>query len=327
MSNSEDPKEKLIDNLYETEGRSEPGDEIAQEWIQTSEENRKTYQDFKGIWQGTRLLRYFNGLDSLKGWQLVDRKIQYRQRRTRYLTRAAYLVSGMAASVLIMLMLNVLTPGHDHPVTVSTNWGDRSEVVLPDGSFVKLNSGSTLSYHYDSNSRTRLVKFTGEAFFHVSKSKDPFVIKVPDGLELKVLGTKFNLQAYPGDKFCKTALTEGKVELTTASKQVLTLTPGQIAAFNKTNDLLMLDPGEPDHLLSWMENKLYMDNMSLGEVCIRMERWYNVHISVNDPGIAESIHYTGVLSEETITDVFDALRVLSPIQYQIKGKNIVITKK
>jgi ferric-dicitrate binding protein FerR (iron transport regulator) len=70
-----------------------------------------------------------------------------------------------------------------------------------------------------------------------------------------------------------------------------------------------------------------MDNMSLGEVCTRMERWYNVHIAINDPRIAESIHYTGVLSEETITDVLDALCKLSAIQYRMKGKNIVIIKK
>jgi len=327
MSHAEDPKEKLIDHLYETDGRSEPNDEIAKEWIQTSDENRKTWQDYKKIWQSARLFQYFNGIDTSTDWQLVDRRIQQHQRKSRYLNHAVYLVSGMAASVLIMLMLNVLRPDHDHSVTVRTNWGDRSEVVLPDGSSVKLNSGSTLSYHYDSNSRKRLVKFTGEAFFQVSKSKDPFVIKVMDGLELKVLGTAFNLQAYPGDQFCKTTLTEGKVELTTAAKQVLLLTPGQVAAFNKSNEQLTLDPGNPDHLLGWMENKLYMDNMPLGEVCTRMERWYDVRIAVDDPSIADSIHYTGVLSEETITDVLDALCGLSAIQYEMKGNNIVITKK
>ena len=327
MSNSEDLKEKLIDHLSETEGHSDPDSAVAQEWIQASEENQKTYQDSKKIWQSARLLKYFSHFNPSKGWQVVDRRIRQRQRKIRYLTHATYLVTGMAASLLLIFLLNILSPDHEQSLTVSTGWGDRSDVVLPDGSFVKLNSGSTLSYHYDPDSKTRFVEFAGEAFFHVSKGKGPFTIKIPEELELAVLGTKFNLQAYPEDKFYKTTLTEGKVKLTTTAKQVLFLSPGEVAAFNKEDGRLTRDPGEPTHQLSWMVNKLYMDNMSLEEVCVRMERWYNVHITINDPDIASSIHYTGVLSEETITDVLDALSRLSAIQYRIKGKNIVITKR
>ncbi len=327
MTHAEDPKEKLIDHLYETEGRSEPNDQTAKEWIQSSDENNKTWQDFKKIWRRAGILRYFNSIDTSKDWQLIDRKIRERNRKVRYLTQTAYLVSGMAASVLIMLMLNVLSPDYNHAVTVSTKWGDRSDVVLPDGSSVSLNSGSILSYRYDSNNKIRLVEFAGEGFFQVSKSKSPFVIKVPHGLELKVLGTKFNIQAYPEDQFSRTALTEGKVELTTAANQVLVLSPGQVAAFDKRNEQLTLDPADPDRLLSWMDNKLYMDNMSLGEVCSRMERWYDVHISIDDPSLAKSIHYTGVLSEETIADVMEALCELSAIRYRMTGNKITISKK
>lgn len=209
---------------------------------------------------------------------------------------------------------------------MSTDWGNRSEVMLPDGSGVKLNSGSKLVYYYNSSKEIREVEFSGEGFFDVSKSKHPFIIKVPDGLELKVLGTKFNLQAYTGDKISRTALIEGKVELTTDNHKALTLSPGQVAAFNSTNKLALVSD-EPAHLLSWMDNKLYMDNMSLQEVCTRLERWYDVRIEIRDQAIADRIHYTGVLSEETIVDVLDALCELSTIQYRMKGKNIVTTKK
>lgn len=328
MNNSEDFKETLIDHFLETEGHSDPYNSVAQEWIRASEENQKTYHDSKKIWQSAGVLKFLGHFDPSKAWYIVDQKIYQRQRKMRYLTHAAYLITGMAASLFLIFLLSILSPEHEQSMTVCTGWGDRSEVVLPDGSFVKLNSGSTLSYNYDPDSKTRFVEFTGEAFFHVSKGKGAFTIKVPDGLELAVLGTKFNLQAYPEDNLYKTTLTEGKVELTTTTKQVLCLSPGQVGAFNKEDGRLTRDLEEqPTHQLSWMENKLYMDNMSLEQVCVRMERWYNVHITINDPDIASRIHYTGVLSEETITDVLDALSGLSAIQYRVKGKSIVITKK
>jgi len=70
-----------------------------------------------------------------------------------------------------------------------------------------------------------------------------------------------------------------------------------------------------------------MDNMSLQEVCIRLERWYDVSITLNDQSLGEKIHYTGVLKEQTVLDVLDALCRLSTIKYEIKGKSIIISGK
>lgn len=329
MNEPENIEEQLVDHFSATEGRSEPNDKSVQGWIHASKENRETYHTFKRIWRGSKLLGKSGKFDLLKGWQNVDRNIFVRQRRIRYLTNAVYALSGIAASVILLLSLNFFSPlftNQNKPVIVSTNWGNRSEVVLPDGSLVNLNSGSQLTYHYNSFQKVREVKFSGEGFFDISKGR-PFIIELPDGLELKVLGTKFNLRAYPEDKISKTALIEGTVELKTTGEKTLILSPGQIATFDKASDQLALVDEKPDHQLSWMENKLYMDNMSLGEVCTRMERWYAVQIKISDPIIAKGIHYTGVLSEETITDVLDALCGLSAIQYQMKGKQIIITKR
>ena len=82
---------------------------------------------------------------------------------------------------------------------MSADYGNRSEIMLPDGSLVKLNAGSEVVYSYDPKKKTREVDFQGEGFFDVSKSKDPFVIKVAGGLNVRVWGTSFNLQAYTDD--------------------------------------------------------------------------------------------------------------------------------
>jgi ferric-dicitrate binding protein FerR (iron transport regulator) len=190
---------------------------------------------------------------------------------------------------------------------------------------VKLNAGSNLEYHFDPVQKIRTVNFRGEAFFDVAKSKQPFVINTPDGLKVKVLGTKFNLSAYPEDHLVQTSLEEGKVELNAGGDEELVLNPGQIATFDKHTNQLDYATGEVSHQLGWTQDKLYMDNMSLHEVCIRLERWYDVDITLSEKSLGEKIHYTGVLKEQTVSDVLNALCRLSSIKYELKGKDIIIS--
>ena len=239
-------------------------------------------------------------------------------------------VSGMAASLLIFLSLSFYTDlfsTSGATLSMCTTYGSRSEVVLPDGSIVKLNAGSNLDYHYDKISQTRKVNFSGEAFFEVAKSKKPFVIETEDGLKVKVLGTKFNLSTYPEDRMAQTSLFEGKVELSQNGSASLILKPGQMAILDKESNELKYTEGEVSQTTSWMQNKLYMENMSLQDVCTKMERWYDVQITLSDKSLGEKIHYTGVLKEQTVLDVLNALCHLSSISYKLNGKEITISGK
>ena len=320
--------EKLVDYLTETDGRTNPADDEVKKWIHGSDENRKEYLDIRKIWQTVSIMDKSKKSNSLDAWEKVDHVIIKRQIKKNKIRNLGYALAGMAASIIILFSLHLLPiyTKTDSSVLLSTNWGDRSEVTLPDGTVVKLNSGSTLKYNFNSLLRIREVKFSGEGFFEVSKTGNPFVVTTPDGLQVRVLGTRFDLHAYPEDHINQTTLIEGKVELSTPTHKKLILKPGQIANFNKTSNRLDYFAGNPAHMLSWMENKLYMDDMSLKEVCTRLERWYDVHIQIKDSELTKNIHYSGVLSEETIIDVLDALCKLSPIQYKMKGKEIVITK-
>jgi len=199
-------------------------------------------------------------------------------------------------------------------------------VTLPDGSKIKLNSGSTLSYHFNSLAKVREVSFAGEAFFEVAKAQHPFVIHTPDGLDLKVLGTTFNLTAYPDDPIIKTALVEGKVELSNRLNEKLLLESGQIAGFEKKSQSLDYLGDELSHAIGWTQNKMYLDNTSLREISIRLERWFNVRIQIVPENIGDQIRYTGVLEEKTVQDVLDALGELSNIRYTMKGDKIIISK-
>lgn len=319
--------EHIIDHLLKGK-QSSQGDPQLDEWQKANPENKNDLGKYQKIWTAAADVATLNKFDSENAWNQVDSKLEIRKNRTRQLKNMALVVSGMAASLLIFLSLTFYTnlfSNSEATIAMTTTYGSRSEVVLPDGSVVKLNAGSNIKYHYDQISQTRKVDFSGEAFFEVAKSKKPFVIETAEGLQVKVLGTKFNLSTYPEDRMAQTSLVEGKVELSQNGSPSLVLMPGQIATLDKKSNELKYTKGEISHITSWMQNKLYMENMSLQDVCTKLERWYDVQITLSDKSLGEKIHYTGVLKEQTVLDVLNALCQLSSIRYELKGKDILIS--
>ena len=101
---------------------------------------------------------------------------------------------------------------------------------------------------------------------------------------------------------------------------------GDMAIFDKQTNKMRPTSGVLSHSYSWLEDKLYMDHMSLASVCKYLERRYDVTIHLQKD-LGNSIHYDGVIQEETITDILGVLSRLSDISYNVKGKNISITSK
>ena len=330
MDQKKIPGEKIIDHLMDGSREQNHSPELEQ-WVSESEGNAVELEKYRKIWKTVNKISAAASFDAGNAFSKIDQTIQKKFNQRNRLIRLSIAVSSAAAVLLVVFGLKLFfksSAASSGIVSVQTEMGDRSTVVLPDGTHVKLNAGTHLNYHLNDQNNAREVSFSGEAFFEVAKSKTPFVISTTSGLTVKVLGTKFNLRAYPSEPEVQTTLIEGSVSLTNAnSSQSLKIKPGQIASYNKAENGLSLVGGIPEHMLSWMENKLYMDNMNLQEVCWQLERWYNVKIWIKDERLKQSIHYTGVLSEETIVDVLDALCQLSPIQYKMEGKNIIITKK
>lgn len=321
--------ERIVDHLLEEE-KTTANDELINEWQQANPDNINDLKQYRKILNSAESANQLGKFNSTNAWYQVDSKLQSHKIRVSRLRNMAYVASGMAASLLIFLSLtfytNLFTP-IEATIAMSTSYGSRSEVVLPDGSVVKLNAGSSLEYHFDKIKKIRTVDFSGEAFFEVAKNKQPFIIHTPDGLNVKVLGTKFNLSAYPEDHLVQTSLVEGKVELSVDGSTELILKPGQIASFDKQSQVLNYTVGEVSHQLGWTQDKLYMENMSLQDVCTHLERRYDVNITLSDQDMGERIHYTGVLKEQTVLDVLNALCRLSSIRYELKGKEIRIFGK
>lgn len=163
-------------------------------------------------------------------------------------------------------------------------YGKRSELTLPDGTHIWLNSGSRLSYPSVFGSDSREVFLSGEAFFEVSHDKNrPFFVFAKE-LKVKVLGTKFNISAYSEDPVIRTVLLEGKIN---ASKNQLfaketSLSPGEGITFNKEEGTMIRGKADIRLYTSWIDGYLFFENEPTTEVLKKLERYYNREIRVDE---------------------------------------------
>ncbi|OQP65737.1 hypothetical protein A3860_14145 [Niastella vici] len=235
---------------------------------------------------------------------------------------------------------------------VSTRNGSKSKIILPDGSKVWLNAGSVLTYNKDFGGEIREVDLSGEAFFEVmpavspaTAQKIPFIIHTQH-IDVRVLGTAFNVKSYPGDKQTETSLVHGKVEVLIHDRpeQKFTLRPNEkLVVMNDEESAPVTNKksaanNEPfvsyskltyakaDSLVvetAWVQNKLVFDNESFEDAALKMERWYNVEITFSDAKIKE-VHFSGKFENETIQQVLDYLSVIGPCHYSMQGNKIII---
>lgn len=317
----------IVDHLVENVPVSD--DPILEEWLATDDSNRLVFLKYKKIWDEVGKQRDRNKFDAASAWKKVNRINHGNDRFRRRLKNVIYVTSGMAASIILFVSLWYGGFFEQKAASVSmevkTAYGSRSNVVLPDGSEVVLNAGSQLNYRFNGEAGIREVYFNGEGFFQVSKSDAPFLITTSPEMQIRVLGTIFNLSAYEDDSTVIASLVDGQLVMEN-HVQTLNLNTGQIALYDKAADTLTYIDGELAYMYGWLQNKLYMENMSLYEVCKRLERWYDVQITLEDD-IGEKIHYSGVLKEKTIMDVLNSLSKLSKIKYTIVEKDIIISPK
>lgn len=232
---------------------------------------------------------------------------------------------------------------------VSTKNGSRSKVMLPDGTQVWLNAGSKLTYGKAFGQTLREVSLTGEAYFDVVKdSSKPFLIHARN-IDIRVLGTAFNVKSYPGEKTTETSLLRGSVEISihnrpeekiilkpneklvvAAEDSLAPATPQTIAKHLPATPAVVLEEvhfDEKENVVvetSWMENKLIFSDESFTDLAQKMERWYGVKIIFNDPS-AESLRFTGTFKGESLQTALRALKITANFDYHIKGDTVVIS--
>jgi ferric-dicitrate binding protein FerR (iron transport regulator) len=213
--------------------------------------------------------------------------------------------------------------------TVVIPYGSRSDITLADGTNVWLNAGSRLIYPSRFVDKTREVYLSGEAFFDVQKNeKQPFVVKTTDVL-VEVLGTRFNVTAYPEDFAVQTVLAEGSVEIKSVSagrreKGVL-LKVGELAYFNKKTQETNTQKVIVDEYTLWTEGLFNFSNTDLNRITKKLERFYNIQFQYDDP-FKGGIQVSGKLDvTKERSEVFQYLERLTGLQImEINERHYVI---
>jgi transmembrane sensor len=264
-----------------------------------------------------------------------------------------YVLSGLAFAAIITAV--VFFVARDKPAEsglqpvslseISTRHGSRTTVTLPDGSIVWLNAGSKLLYDKNFGSRQREVTLTGEAYFDVKKNPGkPFIIHAGK-IDIKVLGTLFNVKSYPGEKVTEASLIRGSIEvlirdrptekivlkpnekivvadepLPRSGKPTITERNEPIVAITRLN----YEPSDSTIIeTSWLENKLIFRDESFTEVAARLERWFGVQITFGNEKV-QALRFTGPVPHESIQKALAALKITGGFNYTIKDTSIRI---
>ena len=217
---------------------------------------------------------------------------------------------------------------------VIISYGKKSMIVLSDGTKVWLNAGSQLIYPAVFYGKIRQVTLIGEAFFDVTKNpQNPFIVRASD-VSVQVLGTRFDVSAYPDDKIVQTVLEEGKVNLKYSEKGILgreyvvEMLPNQMVEFDKTSGEASSKLVDVSKYVSWKDGMLEFEKVDLGRALMQVERFYNVKIHLSDPEIA-TYKLSGKLDlKDEPEDVLNVIKLTVPIDWQKKsnGDFVIIHK-
>jgi hypothetical protein len=204
---------------------------------------------------------------------------------------------------------------------ISTNFGARMKFQLSDGTTVHLNSGSKLVFPTNFNKNFRKVELTGEAFFEVTPDPDrPFTVQT-SAINVKVLGTSFNLKAFPESKEISATLVNGKISLEKETagvfNEIAILNPHERAVYNEENKMLRVSVQEDlDKFIAWKDGKLVFFNDPIDELAEKLGIWYNVTVKIGNKNL-QKCRFTATFTDEPIEQVLDLLSKSSPIKYRV----------
>ena len=262
-------------------------------------------------------------------------KIEKNNKTSHSKVGVLYYVVRIAAVLIIAVLLGVFINSYRNTSDPAIYYskapsGSISEIILPDGSCVFLNSASEIKYVIDENNKIREVFLSGEAWFDVTKNeKKPFIVHTPF-YDVKVTGTKFNVKAYGSDNESATTLEEGRVIIQSNSYARITedivLDPGEQMVMKKEAKVCSVQKVNTNWFTSWKDNKLIFVNMALKDLVVLLERKYGVDIEIKTPDIL-NLHFDGTLKNESIFEILEIITHTLPVKYNIKGQSIEISHK
>ena len=207
--------------------------------------------------------------------------------------------------------------------TLSTPMGGQYQLVLPDGSKVWLNSGSSIRYPTAFTGLERVVELQGEAYFEIAKNKKmPFIVKTDNSMDIKVLGTQFNVMAYENEKNINTTLIEGSVEVLERSGKTL-LEPGQAAILNKGSGKVKVSKVDVEEAIAWKNGYFVFPNENIESIMRKVSRWYNIEVVYQ--GNLSNKDFVGTISrDKKISEILKMLELTGAVHFRIDGRRVTV---
>lgn len=236
-------------------------------------------------------------------------------------TAAAIALIAMTAGSVLLLVSQRQEPAYTS--IVETDKGQRSNVTLPDGTKVILNSETKLTYTTGFNKKQRSLKLEGEAFFDVAKNeKLPFVVHA-NKFAIQAVGTSFNVRAYANEEIISTTLIDGKVNIQTPDKTI-ELTPNKRAEL-KTNDnsstIIALTDSKKS--VGWLSDSFTFENATLSDVAAELSRAYNINIVLESKNIRQQ-RFTGRISNNSINSALRIISLTAPVRCEFRNNTVFL---
>ena len=206
--------------------------------------------------------------------------------------------------------------------TLSTPIGGQYQLILPDGSKVWLNAGSSLRFPTAFVGKERRVELSGEAYFEVSKNKAmPFKVFAND-MEVRVLGTHFNVMAYDNEKSINTTLIEGSVQVLKGTGRVY-LKPGEEAILNKTSSNMTVSAADVEQIVAWKNGYFMFNDENIESIMRKVSRWYNVDVTFK--GSMKNKDFVGtMLRNRNVSELLRMLELTGAVHFSIEGRRITV---
>ena len=265
----------------------------------------------------------FSGIrhDEAEAPRLEKRKI-FRSKALKYCIAAA----AAAALFLTGAATSELLTGKRQETVLMASSENISSYTLPDGSKVWLNKNSWLTYNQRFGKRTRQVALKGEGYFEVNRDeRRPFIVKMQNDLDIKVLGTTFNACNYPSLNKAEVILRSGSVQVSDNGRnEYVILKPNQKFTWNEGT--AKISSVNAMNCCRWFEHRLVFDNVKLKDIIENLSHKYQTEISLNVGNLADK-HMSMTIRDESVEDILDILTTLLPIRWRYQGAEIIIENK
>jgi transmembrane sensor len=364
--------EEKVWRYFENTATSDEIREIAA-WLDQKRDHPKIYAAMKKAYietevnmhpdkdqTGRAYNQFLNSIEKIENNHRIENssKILYMRKTIRHYAAAvilALLVGSGAYLMMGKISATKISDSRERSLCeVIVPYGGKSSMILPDGSKIWLNAGSTLKYYRDFSIKSREVFIEGEAFFDVEKGKHPFIVHTSH-FDIQVLGTTFNVKSYPEEADIVTTLVEGNITIKNKhNKDILSLKPNQKLIYHKENSTLRTESDLPsgtkeelsqvtletagnsrktiavetllntEETTSWKDGKLLINNEPLAELARKLERKYDITFRFESDRLM-SYTYSGTLRDFPLEQVLEALELTSPIKYRIREKIVYLS--